>query len=191
MLLRKSAPSAWDNYTPYGSVFSVDSVWKNLTQRRKGREALRTFVLMSKILHADNAEPRRRFAELCAFAWEENMSFCSYVKKNISLTEYTEFLLRNSIYFFVNRLNRTEWHRILCLTEEHKYWIGASKMRAKITIFQTPVFQLLKKCYIEQQKSITLRALCAFAWGISHRIHGIHRKVSTYLQVSARMFFSH
>ena len=41
---------------------------KNLTQRRKGREALRTFVLMSKILHADNAEPRRRFAELCAFA---------------------------------------------------------------------------------------------------------------------------
>ena len=78
MLLRKSAPSAWDNYTPYGSVFSVDSVWKNLTQRRK---ALRTFVLMSKILHADNAEPRRRFAELCAFAWEENMSFCSYVKK--------------------------------------------------------------------------------------------------------------
>ena len=94
MLLRKSAPSAWDNYTPYGSVFSwiafpsqvrtatFSSVWKkNLTQRRKGREALRTFVLMSKILHADNAEPRRRFAELCAFAWEENMSFCSYVKK--------------------------------------------------------------------------------------------------------------
>ena len=88
---------------------TFSSVWKNLTQRRKGREALRTFVLMSKILHADNAEPRRRFAELCAFAWEENMSFCSYVKKifHTELTEYTEFCV---------------WQ---------KYWIGAPKMRVK------------------------------------------------------------
>ena len=100
MLLRKSAPSAWDNYTPYGSVFSVD-VWKNLTQRRKGREALRTFVLMSKILHADNAEPRRRFAELCAFAWEENMSFCSYVKKNIShRTHGIHRIFASQLYLF-------------------------------------------------------------------------------------------
>ena len=38
------------------------------TQRRKGREALCPFVLLSKTLHADYAEPRRRFAKLCAFA---------------------------------------------------------------------------------------------------------------------------
>ena len=49
-------------------VFARIYTEKRLTQRRKGREALRTFVLMSKILHADNAEPRRRFAELCDFA---------------------------------------------------------------------------------------------------------------------------
>ena len=61
-------------------------VWKNLTQRRKGREALCTFVLMSKILHADCAEPRRRFAKLCAFAWEID----SYVKNHCTQSSQTD-----------------------------------------------------------------------------------------------------
>ena len=46
----------------------------------------------------------------------------------------------------------------------------------------------VKRFLTKGQKNISLRALCVFAWGISH---GIHRKVSTYLHISARMFLSH
>ena len=67
--------------------------------------------------------------------------------------QYTEFhRIIDSTYLHVSTRNishakaqrgteiygHTEGHRIF----RQKYWIGASKMRVKITIFQTPVFQL-------------------------------------------------
>ena len=44
----------------------------------------------------------------------------------------------------------------------HKYWIGAPKTRAKITIFQTSVFQLFISLLYRRTNSSA--SLCAFAW---------------------------
>ena len=88
---------AWDNYTPHGiSVNSCPFVAQKIrVDTRKYVETflcipciafpsqVRTATLSSvwKLLHADVAELRRRFAKLCAFAWEMfRVDTCKYVE---------------------------------------------------------------------------------------------------------------
>ena len=66
----------------------------------------------------------------------------------------------------------------------HKYWIGAPKTRAKITIFQTSVFQLfMSLLYRRTKEHIFLTRTGAEIYGYTewNRIIG-----STYLHVSSR-----
>ena len=104
--------------TTCGAKFCV-SVWKISRKGAKGAKRYVLLFLCQKYctqITQNHADALRNFAPLrekkiCPFVLMSKKIF------HTELTEYTEFLLRNSIYFFVNRLNSTEWHRILCLTE--------------------------------------------------------------------------
>ena len=91
-------------------------------------------TMRSGLFHADGADFRGSRAEQILWSSvcetiiltkeQKNIFFCSRKDaKGAEIYGHTE---------------NTEGHRIF----RQKYWIGAPKMRVKITIFQTPVFQL-------------------------------------------------
>ena len=97
-------------------------------------------------LHADDAEPRRRSAKLCTFAWETYALLSRIIshRTHRNPQNLLRIFLRHKhkrTYFIFTQNSRT-YTEFAPPFFRHKYWIGAPKMRVKITIFQISVFQL-------------------------------------------------
>jgi hypothetical protein len=104
--LTQTARTFAEQHAEQNSVFLCEKI------SRKGAKGAKRYVLLFLCqkyctqITQNHADALRNFAPLrekkiCPFVLMSKKIF------HTELTEYTEFLLRNSIYFFVNRLNST------------------------------------------------------------------------------------